>query len=76
MENYKVISLRLNKGNFDVPANIIPEGNQELEWWLLNTDKIEKSITLPSTYREYFCYWSSYSCGPNFDKHKTGGAGI
>ena len=32
LENDKVTSLRLNKGNFGAPAKISSEGNQELEW--------------------------------------------
>ena len=32
LENDKVSSLRLNKGNFDAPAKISSEGKQELEW--------------------------------------------
>ena len=32
LENDKVISLRLNKGNFDAPAKISSEGKQELQW--------------------------------------------
>ena len=48
LENDKVISLRLNKGNFDAPEKINPEGKQELELWLENTDIIEKPIALPS----------------------------
>ena len=31
LENDKVISLRLNKGNFDAPAKISSEGKQELQ---------------------------------------------
>ena len=31
LENDKVTSLRLNKGNFDAPAKISPERKQELE---------------------------------------------
>ena len=73
-ENGKVISLRLNKGNFDAPAKISPEGKQELEWWLKNTDNIEKPIALPSIDLEYFCDLSSYSWGANFNTHKIGGA--
>ena len=34
LENNKVTSLRLNKGNFDAPAKISFEGTQELEWCL------------------------------------------
>ena len=34
LENDKVTSLRLNKGNFDAPVKISSEGKQELEWWL------------------------------------------
>ena len=47
LENDKVTSLRLNKGNFDAPAKISSEGKQELEWWLENIDYIEKPIALP-----------------------------
>ena len=54
LENDKVASLRLNKGNFDAPATISPEGKQELEWWLENTDNIEKPVTLPLIDLEYF----------------------
>ena len=32
LENDKVTSLRLNKGNFDAPAKISSEGKQELAW--------------------------------------------
>ena len=32
LENDKITSLRLNKGNFDAPAKISSEGKQELEW--------------------------------------------
>ena len=32
LENDKVTSLRLNKGNFDAPAKISSEGKQELQW--------------------------------------------
>ena len=32
LENDKVTSFRLNKGNFDAPAKISSEGKQELEW--------------------------------------------
>ena len=74
LENNKVISLRLNKGNFDTPAKISPERKQELEWWLKNTDNIEKPIALPSIDLEYFCGSSSYFWGANFDTHKIGGA--
>ena len=74
LENDKVTSLRLNKGNFDAPAKISPEGKQELEWWLKNTDNIEKPIALPSIDLEYFCDSSSYSWGANFNTHKIGGA--
>ena len=74
LEKDKVTSLRLNKGNFDAPAKISPEGKQELEWWLKNTDNIEKPIALPSIDLEYFCDLSSYSWGANFDTHKIGSA--
>ena len=74
LENNKVTSLRLNKGNFDAPAKIRSEGKQELEWWLENADNIEKPIALPSIDLEYFCDSSSYSWNANFDTHKIGGA--
>ena len=61
LENDKPTSLRLNKGNFDAPTKISPEGKQELEWLLENTDMIEKSIALPLFDLEYFCDSSSYS---------------
>ena len=41
LENHDVTFLRLNNGNFDAPAKISPEGKQELEWWLKNTDNTE-----------------------------------
>ena len=44
LENDKITSHRLNKGNFDAPAKIRPDGKQELEWRLENTDNIEKRI--------------------------------
>ena len=72
--NDKVTSLRLKKGNFDAPAKIIPEGRQELEWWLENIDNIEIPIALPSINLEYYCDLSSYSWGTNFDTQKIGGA--
>ena len=74
LENDKVTSLTLNKGNFDAPAKISLEGKQELEWWFKNTDNIEKPIALPSIDLEYFCDLSSYSWGANFNTHKIGGA--
>ena len=74
LENDKVTSLRLNKGNFHASAKISPEGKQELEWWLENTDNIEKPIALPSIDLEYFCDSSSYFWGANFDTRKIGGA--
>ena len=74
LENDKVTSLRLNKGNFDVPAKISPEGKQELEWRFENTDNIEKPIVLPSIDLEYFSDSFSYSWGAIFDTHKIGGA--
>ena len=61
LENDKVTSLRLNNGNFDAAAKISSEGKQELEWWLENTDYIEKPIALTSIGLEYFCDSSSYS---------------
>ena len=73
LENDKVTSLRLNKGNFDVPANISPVGKQELEWLLESTD-IKKPIALPCYYLEYFCDSPSYSWCANFDTHKIVGA--
>ena len=74
LENDKVTSFRLNKGNFDAPAKISFEGKQGLEWWLENADNIEKAIALPSINLEYFCDSSSYSSGANFDTHKIRGA--
>ena len=74
LKNGKVTSLRLNKGNFDAPAKVSSDGKQELEWWLENTDYIEKTIALPSIDLEYFCDLSSYSWGAHFDAHKIGGA--
>ena len=74
LENDKVTSFRLNKGNFDAPAKISFEGQQGLEWWLENADNIEKAIALPSISLEYFCDSSSYSSGANFDTHKIRGA--
>ena len=74
LENDKVTSLRLNKGNFDAPAKISPEGKQELQWWLENTLNIEKLFALPSIGLKYFCASSSYSWGANIDTHKIGGA--
>ena len=47
LENNKVTSFRLNKGNFDAPAKISPEGKQELEWWLKNTDNTECLLLCP-----------------------------
>ena len=46
LENEKVTSFRLNKGNYDTLAKICTEGKQELKWWLDNTDGIEKPISL------------------------------
>ena len=63
LENVKVTSLRLSKGNFDAPAKISSEGKQELEWWLENIDYIEKPIALSSIDLEYFCDSSSFSWG-------------
>ena len=74
VENDKVASLRLNKGNFHAPAVISSEGKQELEWWLENADNIEKHIVLPSVDLEYFCDSSSYIWGANFDTLKISGA--
>ena len=74
LENDKITSLRLNKGNFDAPAKISSEGKQELEWWLENAGNIEKPIALPSIDLEYFCDSSSYSWNANFGIHKIGGA--
>ena len=54
-------------------AKISPEGKQELEWWLENTDNIKRSIALPSIDLEYFCDLSSYSWVKHFDTHKIGG---
>ena len=70
----KLTSLRLNKENLGAPAKISPEGKQELEWWLENTDNIEKLIALHLIDLEYFCNPSSYSWGANFDTDKIGGA--
>ena len=36
LKNDKATSLRLNKGNFNVPAKISSEGKQTLEWWFEN----------------------------------------
>ena len=72
LENDKITSLRLNKGNFDAPAKISSEGKQELEWQLKNADNIEKPIALPSIDLEYFCDSSSYSWGAHFDTYKIG----
>ena len=47
LENDKVTSLRLNKENFDAPANISSEGKQELEWWLENADTLENQLHCP-----------------------------
>ena len=74
LENDKVTSLRLNKGNFDAAAKISPERKQELEWCLKNTDSIEKPIALPPIDLQYFCDSSSYSWGANFNTDKIGGA--
>ena len=74
LENNKVTSFRLNKGNFDAPAKISSEGKQELEWLLGNTDNIEKPIFLSSVDLEYFCDSSSYTWAASFDTHKIGGA--
>ena len=63
LENVKVTSLRLSKGNFDASAKISSEGKHELEWWLENIDYIEKPIALSSIDLEYFCDSSSYSWG-------------
>ena len=60
MENDKVTSLRLNKGNFDAPTKICPERKQELKQWLENTDNNEKPIALPSMNLEYFWDLPSY----------------
>ena len=74
LENEKVTSFRLNKGNFDAPAKISSEGKQELEWWLKNAGNIEKPIAWPSDDLEYFCDSFPYSFGANFDMHKIVGA--
>ena len=55
LENDKVTSLRLNKENFDAPANISSEGKQDLEWWLENADNPGKPIALSSIDLEYIC---------------------
>ena len=47
LENDNVTSFGLNIGNFDAPAKTSPGRKQELEWWLENTDNIEKLIALP-----------------------------
>ena len=73
LENDKVTSNRLNKGNFDAPAKISPEGKQELEWCLQNTDNIGKPIALPSIDLKYFCDLFSYSLGANFGTPMIGG---
>ena len=46
LENEKLFSFRLNKGNFDALANISSEGKQELAWWLENTDILKKTYCL------------------------------
>ena len=74
LENDKVTSLRLNKGDFDAPAKISPEVKQELERRFENTSNIEKPITLHSIDHEYFWDSSSYSWGAEFDTHRMGGA--
>ena len=74
LENDKVTSLRLTKGNCDAPAKISSEGKQEIQWQLENADNIEKPVALPSIDLEYFCDLSSYSWGANFDTHKIGSA--
>ena len=48
LENDKVTSLRLNKGDFDALAKISPEVKQELERRFENTNNIEKPIALHS----------------------------
>ena len=70
LKNDKVTFLRLNKGNFHAPAKITPEIKQELEWWLENTNSIEKRIALSSIDLEYFRDLSSYSLGASFDIRK------
>ena len=74
LENDKATSLRLNKGDFDAPAKISPEGKQEPERRFENTNNIEKPIALHSIDHEYFCDSSLYSWGADFDTHKMGGA--
>ena len=74
LENDKVTSFRLNKGNFDAPAKISSEGKQELEWWLKNAGNIEKPVPWPSDDLDYFCDSFPYSLGANFDMHKIVGA--
>ena len=64
----------LNKGNSDTPAKISSEGKQEREWWLENTDSMERLIVLPSFDIEHFCDLSSYSWDANFDKRTIGDA--
>ena len=55
LENDKVTSLRLNKGNFDAPAKISLEGKQGVECWF------ERTTALSSSDLEYFCDLSSFS---------------
>ena len=72
LENEKITSLRLNKGNLDAPANTSPEGKQKMEWWLKDTGSIEKPIALPSLdFKEGFIF---IFFGANFDTHKIGSA--
>ena len=73
LENDKETSIKLSKGNFDAPSKNSFEGKEQLEWWLENTDSIEKLIALPSIDLEYFCDSSSYSWDANFDTHQIGG---
>ena len=47
---------------------------QEQEWWLENTEYIEKTIAFPSVDFEYFCDSSSYSWGAHYDTYKICGA--
>ena len=54
LENDKVTSFRLNKGNFDALAKISPEGKQELEWWLENSDSIENLLSCPQLIFDIF----------------------
>ena len=73
LENEKLFSLRLNKGNFDAPANISSEGKQELAWWLENTGIIKKLIALPSIDLDFFVIQLNI-LGVQILTYKIGGA--